>query len=311
MSSMRRGVKLTGAVALSVTAVLAMAAEEPPVPPPAGEVISVTTFDDTAEPDVINNCVPSANPAYDIECPTLREAVMYANGSEVPSMDTIMLSAGTYTLTATGHDETFAECEVPGQPDAPAVTNVPNAGIGDLDITDSLIIKGAGPDMTIVEWADWGPEPVLTDRVFHVYDPLLTVFAEFDGISVRNGMLLEQELCQGPPTTVDPVPDPELDTIWVGRRAGGGIAVGPAANTVLVDPNKTGVENSAGRGGSQKPDDPGDELGGTYIDAQRGRDRCQHERRRRWRPVQRRSADSQPHRHHRQQLGHQRWRHLQ
>jgi len=242
-----------------------MAAEEPPVPPPAGEVISVTTFDDTAEPDVINNCVPSANPAYDIECPTLREAVMYANGSEVPSMDTIMLSAGTYTLTATGHDETFAECEVPGQPDAPAVTNVPNAGIGDLDITDSLIIKGAGPDMTIVEWADWGPEPVLTDRVFHVYDPLLTVFAEFDGISVRNGMLLEQELCQGPPTTVDPVPDPELDTIWVGRRAGGGIAVGPAANTVLVDPNKTGVENSAGRGGSQKPDDPGDELGGTYI----------------------------------------------
>ncbi len=42
-----------------------------------------------------------------------------------------------------------------------------------------------------------------------------------------------------------------------------GIAVGPAANVVLIDPALEGQENSAGRGGSQRPEDP-DEGGAIF-----------------------------------------------
>jgi len=258
-------------LALGLAAPAAVADEVPPEPPPAGITIEVTTLDDIAIPDVANNCIEEFEPPS-VKCKTLREAVMYANANrkilpEEQTQDIINLQTGTYTLKTTGHDESFADCVEPGQADAPAVFNIPDASKGDLDITDSLIINGAGPDKTTVEWAEWGAEldPAGADRVFHVYNALDNVFAEFNGIMVRNGLLLEQELCQGPPTTVDPVPDPELPTLWVGRRAGGGIAVGPAANTVLVDPNIEKDEHSAGRGGSLRPGDPGGELGGSYI----------------------------------------------
>jgi hypothetical protein len=245
-----------------------MAADEPE-PPPAGEIIKVLGFGDAAVPDVLN-CMASADPDFDIECPTLREAVMYANSSAEPSMDTIMLSAGTYTLTTTGADEVFPSCEdlpTPTEQNPPEFTNVPDASIGDLDITESLIIQGAGADLTIVEWGDWGagPDPALTERVFHVYNPTEDVFAEFHGLQVANGLLLKQYLCEGPDTDVDPLPPEPLPTEWWGIRAGGGIAVGAAANTVLHDPNVTGDENSAGRGGGLPPDDPGGVIKGEYI----------------------------------------------
>ncbi|HDP88787.1 MAG TPA: hypothetical protein ENN42_02350, partial [Thioalkalivibrio sp.] len=54
----------------------------------------------------------------------------------------------------------------------------------------------------------------------------------------------------------------DLETSYYLRRAGGAIAVGPAATVVLVDPNVEGRENSAGRGGSKRPDEP-DEGGAT------------------------------------------------
>jgi hypothetical protein len=225
----RRGRIALGALIMGITAVMAIAAEEPPVPPPAGEVINVTGVIEPIEPDVLN-CGPSLANPLEVDCPTLREAVMYANANRKdlePTQDTINLPAGTYTLTIAGADETFAAC-VDGAANPPVVTNTPDASVGDLDITDSLIINGAGPDTTIVEWA---VDAVEADRVFHVYDPLLTVFAEFNGIRVSNGMLLEQVLCQGPPTALDPPPAEPLPTLWVGRRAGGGIAVGAVQPT--------------------------------------------------------------------------------
>jgi hypothetical protein len=216
----------------------------------------------------VENCVPAANPAFDIDCPTLREAVLYANANRfdpadpaIPApQDTINLATGTYTLTTAGADETFAPCEN-GTEDKPPVTNTPDASIGDLDITDSLVIQGAGRDTTIVEWplAATAPE---ADRVFHVYNPLLNVFATFSDLTVQNGLMEQEVLCEGPPSEE---PDAVEPTVWYGRRAGGGIAVGPAANTALVDPNITGADHSAGMGGSHRPDDPGGETGGTYL----------------------------------------------
>jgi hypothetical protein len=95
-----------------------VAAEElSPVPPdPAScEIINVTGLADTDLPDV-ENCVPTTNPAFDIDCPTLREAVLYAIASRfdpadralAAPQDTINLGAGTYILTNAGADETFA-----------------------------------------------------------------------------------------------------------------------------------------------------------------------------------------------------------
>ena len=255
------------ALALLIPTTGAMAADEP-VPPPPGDVINVTGFDDAAEP-AIENCTQLLDdPEFDIECPTLREAVMYANSSAEPSMDTIMLSEGTYTLTTMGADEEFLPCEIDPSETAPEFTNIPDASIGDLDITESLIIQGAGADLTIVQWDAWGaePDPAMTERVFHVYNPVEDVFAEFYGLQVANGLLLKQYICEGPPTDSPPEePEEPLPTEWLGMRAGGGIAVGAAANTVLHDPNVTGDENSAGRGGGLAPDDPGGVIKGEYI----------------------------------------------
>jgi hypothetical protein len=263
---MRRGVVGLGALVLGINMVVVIADELPPVPPdPAsGEIINVTGFADTDLPNV-ENCVPAVNPAF-IDCPTLREAVLYANANRfdpadpaIPApQDTINLAAGTYTLTTAGADETFAPCNN-GDETGPPVTNTPDASIGDLDITDHLIIQGTGPDSTIVEWPVDATAPE-ADRVFHVYDPLLNVFATFSDLTVQNGLMEEEFLCEGPLSEFGPEP-----TVWYGRRAGGGIAVGPAANTALVDPNITGADHSAGRGGSQRPGDPGGETGGTYL----------------------------------------------
>ena len=134
------------ALALLIPSSGAMAADEP-VPPPPGEVINVTGFEDAAEPAIENCTALLDDPLFDVECPTLREAVMYANSSAVPSMDTIRLSAGTYTLTTTGADEDFPSCEglpTPTEENPPDFTNEPDASIGDLDITQTMIIQCAG-----------------------------------------------------------------------------------------------------------------------------------------------------------------------
>ncbi len=67
---------------------------------------------------------------FDPQDLSLREAIVLANA--IPGADTITLPAGTYTLTITGQDE-----------DASAT--------GDLDITESLTILGAGMNSTIIQ----------------------------------------------------------------------------------------------------------------------------------------------------------------
>ena len=156
-----------------------------------------------------------------------------------------------------GADETFDPVTNPDE--APGVTNAPDAAVGDLDLTESVIIQGAGSALTVVQWDD---AATVKDRIFHVYHPTEDVFAEIRGLTARNGELLAEPLGEGPPSDLG-----DLPTEWRGMRAGAGIAMGPAANAVLNDPNKEGGAPSSdgGEGGSQRPDDPGDETGGSYA----------------------------------------------
>src|SRR5215212_1348882 len=89
------------------------------------------------------------------EC-TLRAAIQEANA--LAGSDTISIPAGTYTLSIAGTGE-----------DA--------AATGDLDITESLTINGAGMGKTILDAGD-------LDREFHVHSGTLTL----SDLTVQNGL---------------------------------------------------------------------------------------------------------------------------
>ncbi len=130
----------------------------PPPPPPGGGgsscppqppgQMAVTTVADNLD-------------ATDCDC-TLREAVMNANSNNDTTnggcaagagADTIILPAGTYTLTLQGPDE-----------DANAT--------GDIDVTDpqGLLIQGAGAETTIVQAGTESPITGCADCVDRVFD---------------------------------------------------------------------------------------------------------------------------------------------
>lgn len=128
----------------------------------------------TADPTALDG-VPN-----DTKC-SLREAVIAIN-TGAPTADcvntvtegfgvndTISLPAGTYTLTAFGLDETPTGYVNPTDPGT--VLNVPNAAIGDLDLTKSVKIVGAGSATTTIQWADQANG----DRIFHVFAAAGTV----------------------------------------------------------------------------------------------------------------------------------------
>ncbi len=93
--------------------------------------------------------------ACDADC-SLREAIIAANA--LPGSDTITVLAGTYTLGIAGTGE-----------DASAT--------GDLDITDDVVINGAGAAQTIIDGG-------AIDRVFHIHTG---VVVEINDVTVQNG----------------------------------------------------------------------------------------------------------------------------
>lgn len=131
------------------------------------------------------------------------------------------------------------------------VDNTPNASDGDLDITKSAKIVGAGSASTITQWST--AEGQIRDRIFHVFAETGTIDVQIQGVKLTNGQTLEEEIAPGA----------VAGTTYYLRRAGGAIEAGPAAAVVLVDPNKTGQENAEGRGGSKRPTEP-DEGGATF-----------------------------------------------
>ncbi len=196
---------------------------------------------------------------------SLRDAVMSINaganqagcvaadGTVYATNDTINLPAGTYTLSISGLDETYSDA-APADPNtAPVISNVPDASVGDLDIQKSVKIVGVDSATTVIQWDT--AQPTL-DRIFHVIAPAGTVNVDIQRVTLTKGLTQQVSIKAGPAGT-GPLP-----TTYYLRRAGGALAVGPAAAVVLVDPNKTGAANAnvGGMGGGST-----EEAGATYT----------------------------------------------
>jgi hypothetical protein len=124
-------------------------------------VLTVDRTDDVNPP--AKACTAAAN-----DC-SLRGAIIKANTTG--GTDTIIVPAGTYTLTIAGVGEDAAMT-------------------GDLDLTETVKIQGAGAATTIIQAGTTSPVPPSTcptciDRVFHVVSN--TVTAEFNGLTIRHG----------------------------------------------------------------------------------------------------------------------------
>ena len=181
---------------------------------------------------------------------TLRAAIMESDA--LPSWDVIDLSkindpSQPIILTITGADETYAATG--GDPPW-IVTGTPDPSRGDLDITSSLTIQGAGPDKTIIEWpADVKSNPPSGDRIFHIQKTNADITVSISGLTVRNGVT---------PSPVSLSVTPE-GLVWTFKRKGAGIAIGPGSYMELVDPNKqhgqcSGEGGHGGMGGGEDED---------------------------------------------------------
>lgn len=224
--------------------------------PAQAATINVTSFTDVV--------------ADDGAC-SLREAVIAANGNtasgatagecaagESVVADVISLPAGTYTLSIGGPDENPLSTD-PTSPDRLVLVNTPDPKTGDLDITESVTIAGAGSGTTAIQWST--AEGVVRDRIFHVFVSsveALAVDVAISGVKLTQGRTTQVDLGVGPAS-----PSGALETRYYLRRGGGALAVGPAAAVVLVDPNVTGRDSATDHGGSQRPDTP-DEGGATF-----------------------------------------------
>ena len=123
-------IRVTRSCCFTALTLLALTA----VPAAQAAVLTVTKTADTLD----GACNPDCS---------LREAVVAANAN--PGTDVIILPSGTYLLTRFGEGEDLA-------------------ATGDLDITDDLVILGAGVPTTVID-------AVELDRILHVHNTSLTL----------------------------------------------------------------------------------------------------------------------------------------
>lgn len=162
---------------------------------------------------------------------TLRAAVQLADAVPVPS--TIVVPAGTYNLMVTGTDEAPSSSTSP----TATVVHTADAAIGDLNLTRSMAIVGAGAEQTIIQWDPAIPQAD-RDRVFHVEAVDSNIAVSIEGVTIANGY------------TPAPVVLSTMSATAVVEfmRFGGGIASGPAASVETVNPQATHGQGSGGAG---------------------------------------------------------------
>lgn len=163
---------------------------------------------------------------------TLRAAIQVADAASAAS--TIVLPAGTYTLTVPGVDEASVRSN-----GVYTVQHVPDASQGDLNITQSMTIQGAGSDKTVIGWAAGAQQ----DRVLHVEVPVSgteNLSVTVQGVTIENGYVpAPVNLDASVPTAVVRL-----------ARMGGGIAIGAGAEIQTVDSTvKEGEEEEGSCGG--------------------------------------------------------------
>jgi len=157
------------------------------VRPVAADTYVVDRFDDST----VNACTVTPN-----NC-ALRGAILKAN--DHAGADEIVLGAGTYLLSIDGTGEDLA-------------------ATGDLDVRDELLIRGAGPELSIIHAGS-------VDRVFHVRAPgeRLTL----RGLEVTGGVCAPGDGGGGIRSQEGAL---RLETVWVVGNlcsgAGGGINAG-------------------------------------------------------------------------------------
>lgn len=148
----------------------------PPPPPPTPFPTPPSSPSPTPQPDFTVDSTadaPDADPGNGVcasgagEC-TLRAAIMETNTT--PGENRIAVPAGTYTLTLEGMGE-----------DASLT--------GDLDITDDLVLAGAGPTLTAIQACDPSPDYCSgVDRVFDVDPASQGIAVALSGLTVQRGV---------------------------------------------------------------------------------------------------------------------------
>lgn len=211
--------------AMVLTALVATPASAAPM------TFNVTTVDDDAD----GTC--------DADC-TLREAVIAANAN--PGQDTIVLPAGTYALTIAGDGEDLA-------------------ATGDLDLTDSVIIRGDGAATTTIDGGGDGPGNTTTDRVLDMFGKIdvslqsLTITngdVNGSGGGVRTGNLDPDGVVL---TILDVVVEDNDATV-----DGGGLNAGNSAVVTILDSTFTG--NGGADGGAMELNEASVRIERTDID---------------------------------------------
>ena len=198
---------------------------------------------------------------------SLRAAIMQANataGADIIDLTAMNDPASPIVLTIEGVDEVTTE-PAPGSEAACDALITPDASIGDLDITQDLEIIGAGPALTIIEWANQSlTDPNVGDRIFHMQaaEGVTVNLIRLADLMLRNGSV-------GIPNTTDPANvyncevtgEPGAIIAWQFKRVGGAVAVGPGAAVFLFEEELHGPGGGGGGDEGGPPDDPGGDEG--------------------------------------------------
>ncbi len=202
--------------------------------PAAAATFTVNSTGDTVDANLSDGVCADASGSC-----TLRAAIMQANalgGTNVIDLSQISDPNSPIILTIPGADETVAGNASQGY----TVTATHDASKGDLNITSSLDIVGAGSDKTIIEWSPTVKQnPANGDRVFHIEAVSSNITVNISGVTIENGVTPPAEVLQ---TLSD-------GTYYQFERSGAGIAIGPAAAVTYIDPAASGSSGDEGGGG--------------------------------------------------------------
>lgn len=203
---------------------------------------------------------------------TLRAAIMEANA--LAGVDAVMIPQGEYTLTLAGIDESWAPNPAYAtDPTKPPfkTTGHPDDKKGDLDITDSLTITGAGAGLTTIKWANASLEEVgVGDRIFHVQATTTNVAVTIEDLTLKNGSV--GVVPNKDPGVNNPY-DLQIDDatpgsvkIWQFRRFGGAVELGAGCSVMLYDETaeegggeEGGMGGKGGQGGHEGGHEGGEE----------------------------------------------------